>query len=320
MVDGIPYISVHKEVCEHCQAGKQHQEAFSRMSVTKSTKILELPHIELCGPFPITSPGGSDCIHSRRVETNCNLLDMAHNMTTRAITPSFLWIKSVNTATFILNQSPTKALLEYQLPHIPRESWPLIQPSNQAPQKPLIPKKTRSLPPDHTIQHNPAHFASSTPLEALPPTDVKTPFLYGDLKESVYMEVPEGFRDTITYRKICRLKKSLYGLKQAPCTWSEKINTFLDNHGLSRSNSQKILWIKTEPMKRFEMSDPENINYYLGVEFIRHPKETFFSHLLTEFVPNPILLFYDSQSTLQSARNPFFHDKSKPMEMWVHYI
>lgn len=50
--------------------------------------------------------------HSRRVETNCNLLDMAHNMTTRAITPSFLWIKSVNTATFILNQSPTKALLE----------------------------------------------------------------------------------------------------------------------------------------------------------------------------------------------------------------
>nr|GFC94455.1 copia protein [Tanacetum cinerariifolium] len=46
--------------------------------------------------------------------------------------------------------------------------------------------------------------------------DVKTAFLYGPLKEEVYVNQPDGFVDTYNPDKVYRLKKALYGLKQAP--------------------------------------------------------------------------------------------------------
>nr|GEX04018.1 hypothetical protein [Tanacetum cinerariifolium] len=46
--------------------------------------------------------------------------------------------------------------------------------------------------------------------------DVKTTFLYGPLKEEVYVNKPDGFVDPYHPDKVYRLKKALYGLKQAP--------------------------------------------------------------------------------------------------------
>nr|GEZ13459.1 ribonuclease H-like domain-containing protein [Tanacetum cinerariifolium] len=46
--------------------------------------------------------------------------------------------------------------------------------------------------------------------------DVKTTFLYGPLKEEVYVNQPDGFFDPYHPNKVYRLKKALYGLKQAP--------------------------------------------------------------------------------------------------------
>nr|GFA84097.1 retrovirus-related Pol polyprotein from transposon TNT 1-94 [Tanacetum cinerariifolium] len=46
--------------------------------------------------------------------------------------------------------------------------------------------------------------------------DVKIAFLYGRLKEEVYVNQPDGFVDPYHPEKVYRLKKALYGLKQAP--------------------------------------------------------------------------------------------------------
>ena len=46
--------------------------------------------------------------------------------------------------------------------------------------------------------------------------DIKTAFLYGELKEEEYLEQPEGFVVPGRESDVCRLQKSLYGLKQAP--------------------------------------------------------------------------------------------------------
>ena len=49
--------------------------------------------------------------------------------------------------------------------------------------------------------------------------DVKTAFLYGDLKEEFYMVQPKGFVKKDKEKLVCQLNKSLYSLKQAPRCW-----------------------------------------------------------------------------------------------------
>nr|GFC17037.1 ribonuclease H-like domain-containing protein [Tanacetum cinerariifolium] len=57
--------------------------------------------------------------------------------------------------------------------------------------------------------------------------DVKTTFLYGPLKEEVYVNQPDGFVDPYHPDKVYRPKKALYGLKQAPRAWYDELSNFL---------------------------------------------------------------------------------------------
>nr|GFA14542.1 integrase, catalytic region, zinc finger, CCHC-type, peptidase aspartic, catalytic [Tanacetum cinerariifolium] len=61
--------------------------------------------------------------------------------------------------------------------------------------------------------------------------DVKTAFLYGPLKEEVYVNQPDGFVEPYHPDKVYRLKKVLYGLKQAPRAWYDELSKFL--HGIT---------------------------------------------------------------------------------------
>nr|GFB66183.1 retrovirus-related Pol polyprotein from transposon TNT 1-94 [Tanacetum cinerariifolium] len=61
--------------------------------------------------------------------------------------------------------------------------------------------------------------------------DMKTAFLYGSLKEDVYVCQPEGFIDADYPSHVYKLKKALYGLKQATRAWYDELSTFLlQNH------------------------------------------------------------------------------------------
>lgn len=73
--------------------------------------------------------------------------------------------------------------------------------------------------------------------------DVKTAFLYGILKEEIYMEQPEGFIDESKPNHVCKLIKSLYGLKQAPLCWNNTFKNFLAKFNFSQSNCDPCVFI-----------------------------------------------------------------------------
>ncbi|GJT21587.1 putative ribonuclease H-like domain-containing protein [Tanacetum coccineum] len=50
--------------------------------------------------------------------------------------------------------------------------------------------------------------------------DVKSAFLYGTIKEEVYVCQPPGFVDPKFPEKVYKVEKALYGLHQAPRAWS----------------------------------------------------------------------------------------------------
>nr|GEU87644.1 putative ribonuclease H-like domain-containing protein [Tanacetum cinerariifolium] len=73
--------------------------------------------------------------------------------------------------------------------------------------------------------------------------DIKTTFLYGPLKEEIYVNQPDGFVDPYHPDKVYRLKKALYGLKQAPRAWYDELSSFLVSKGFSKGSIDPNLFI-----------------------------------------------------------------------------
>lgn len=120
--------------------------------------------------------------------------------------------------------------------------------------------------------------------------DVKTAFLNGDLKETIYMRLLLGWK--IGKGKIWRLMKTIYGLKQAPREWYLKLKAMLVNWGWRMLPYDSCVFVKddvvvgvwvddllitaisTEAMKElktrlkeaFKMKDDAEATLYLGVQ------------------------------------------------------
>ncbi|KAG7547780.1 Reverse transcriptase RNA-dependent DNA polymerase [Arabidopsis suecica] len=93
--------------------------------------------------------------------------------------------------------------------------------------------------------------------------DVKTAFLHGELKETVYVLQPEGFEKDGNKTKVYKLNKALYGLRQAPRAWNNKLNLIL-------LELQFINEFKKEMSSKFEMSDLGKLTYYLEIEVVQN--------------------------------------------------
>ena len=72
--------------------------------------------------------------------------------------------------------------------------------------------------------------------------DVKTAFLNGDLKECLYMQVPEGMN--VAKNKVLKLKKAIYGLKQSSRAWNEKVHNVLCDLGYVQSPNEPCIYKK----------------------------------------------------------------------------
>ncbi|GJS26024.1 retrovirus-related pol polyprotein from transposon TNT 1-94 [Tanacetum coccineum] len=135
--------------------------------------------------------------------------------------------------------------------------------------------------------------------------DVKTAFLYGPLKEEVYVNQPDGFVDPYHPDKVYRLKKALYGLKQAPRAWYDELSNFLVSKGFSKGSIDPTLFItkhgedillvqiyvddiifgSTNPKlskrfgklmhSKFDMSMMGELKFFLGIQIHQSPRGIF---------------------------------------------
>ncbi|KAI3814388.1 hypothetical protein L1987_19142 [Smallanthus sonchifolius] len=74
--------------------------------------------------------------------------------------------------------------------------------------------------------------------------DVKTTFLYGEVKEEVYVNQPPGFEDPAHPFQVYKLDKALYGLHQAARAWYETLSIHLTSNGFVRGTIDKTLFLK----------------------------------------------------------------------------
>ncbi|KAD1670713.1 hypothetical protein E3N88_42473 [Mikania micrantha] len=137
--------------------------------------------------------------------------------------------------------------------------------------------------------------------------DVKSAFLYGKIKEEVYVCQPPGFEDNKHPDWVYKLDKALYGLKQAPRAWYDTLSTFLLKNNFTRGSIDKTLFIQkvgqhkhlvqiyvddiifassdpklcvefTELMtKHFEMSAMGELQFFLGLQ-IKQSNDGIFIH------------------------------------------
>nr|GEX53363.1 retrovirus-related Pol polyprotein from transposon TNT 1-94 [Tanacetum cinerariifolium] len=139
--------------------------------------------------------------------------------------------------------------------------------------------------------------------------DVKTAFLYGPLKEEVYVNQPDGFVDPYHPDKVYRLKKVLYGLKQALRAWYDELSNFLVSKGFSKGSIDPTLFItknrgdillvqiyvddiifgSTNPKLskqfeklihiKFEMSMMGELKFFLGIQIHQSPHGIFINQV-----------------------------------------
>nr|GEW04133.1 hypothetical protein [Tanacetum cinerariifolium] len=89
--------------------------------------------------------------------------------------------------------------------------------------------------------------------------DVKSAFLYGTIKEEVYVFQPPGFEDPDYPDKVYKLVKALYGLHQAPRAWYETLANYLLENDLCNAFEELM-------KDKFQMSSMGELTFFLGLQ------------------------------------------------------
>jgi hypothetical protein len=74
--------------------------------------------------------------------------------------------------------------------------------------------------------------------------NIKSTYLYAELREDIYMWPPPGYLKQGEERKVLKLLRSLPGLKQAGFEWSEELAGMFLKMGFSRSKVDQAVYYK----------------------------------------------------------------------------
>ncbi|GJY95751.1 putative ribonuclease H-like domain-containing protein [Tanacetum coccineum] len=165
--------------------------------------------------------------------------------------------------------------------------------------------------------------------------DVKSAFLYGQIKEEVYVCQPPGFEDPDHPNKVYKVVKALYGPHQAPRAWYDTLASYLMCNGFERGKIDQTLFIKRHKghillvqiyvddiifgstkkelcdefeklMKdKFQMSSMGELTFFLGLQVQQKKKGIFISQ--DKYVHD--ILRKLNYSDMKSASTPAYLEK-----------
>ncbi|UYV78561.1 hypothetical protein LAZ67_16002003 [Cordylochernes scorpioides] len=150
--------------------------------------------------------------------------------------------------------------------------------------------------------------------------DVKSAYLYGNLKEKIYMQQPDGFKIKGSEEKVCLLEKTIYGLHQSGREWNKELDSILNSIGFEtikwcncvyKMNNSVILIVYVDDIllfgietsvigktiqiikEKLDIEELGKVKYLLGVTFETTDKgiylhqETYINKLITSFTDLP---------------------------------
>ncbi|GJU93450.1 putative ribonuclease H-like domain-containing protein [Tanacetum coccineum] len=167
--------------------------------------------------------------------------------------------------------------------------------------------------------------------------DVKSEFLYGKIKEEVYVCQPLGFEDPKFPDRVYKVEKTLYSLHQALRAWYKTLSTYLLENGFQKGTIDNTLFIKKvkhdillvqiyvddiifgstkkelctkfEKLmhKKFQMSSISELTFFLGLQVMQKEDGIFISQ--DKYVDEILKKF--GFSTVRIASTPI--ETSKPL-------
>nr|GEW88334.1 hypothetical protein [Tanacetum cinerariifolium] len=179
--------------------------------------------------------------------------------------------------------------------------------------------------------------------------DVKSAFLYGTIKEEVYVSQPLGFVDQEFPDRVYKVEKALYGLHQAPRACVKSASTPMETHKPLSKDAARIdvnvhlyrylksqptlgLWYpKDSPLGLIAYSDSD----YVGASLDRKSTtgeyitaSNYYGQVL--WLQNQLLgygynfmqtkIHVDNESAIYVMKNPIYHSKTKHIEIRHHFI
>ncbi|GJY63733.1 ribonuclease H-like domain-containing protein [Tanacetum coccineum] len=222
--------SVSDHLCDTCNKAKQAREPFP-LSDHKSTKISQLVHLDVCGPYKVVSRDGfryfltivddfSRVVWVYMLKGKDDVYDSIGDVLDETdLVGNFYENLVLNSEIEDLLVNTVRSLKKSIEPTCYKD---VILDSNWID---AINAKIEALNRNHTWIITDLH-ANRKPIgckwifkikyKANGELDINNAFLYGDLEEDVYMTIPQGSSDKNNQNKVCKLVKSLYELKQAP--------------------------------------------------------------------------------------------------------